>query len=207
MVYYASSSIGAVAGPLTKLPDGSTPAGREVYAAFISQAVHALSADLQQIIDDQFSGLRVLLRPGPFIAQTVARREELILARQKLTSELLPAALLAVRDYSRSLANIQNSVDAYFETLARQVGAATSAEARSSLMGFWRRVSREAMRLALETTAATSEQLSRLVAEAAASAAQQTAAKAMQNLYFGGLLLGASVFGVAYLVRSFRGGS
>lgn len=202
---YLPLGLGADAS-LQRLADGSTPAGREIYAALVSKAVYDLAEDIQSIINNRFSGLRVLLRPAPFIPQTAQRKAELVLAREELSKEFLPVALTSIRDYQRPLSEVQEGVDAYFDTLARQIGAATSAEARTTLAGFWLTVSREAARLAVQATAATSQQLSRLVAEAAKAAARETAKQAVMNPLFGLLVLGVGAVGLSYVWRTFEGG-
>lgn len=191
-------------GPLTRLADGSTIAGREIYAALVSKATYDLHADLGDVLSGDLSRVRVLFRPPIFIPQTAQQRLFLMNARKQLLDEFLPAALTAIRDYSRSLSSVQATVDSYFNTVVAQVRVATSSEAATSLVGFWRNVSKEAARMAVEATSASAQQVAQLVATAAASAAAEASRQASKNIYFALLLLGLGVGAAVYLGRSYK---
>jgi len=195
----------ANAGSLTLLADGSTPAGRELYAALLSKAVVDMSSDIQRVLDNKLSAMRVMLSSSLFIPQTLQRRRDLEKAKEDLTATFLPAALTAIRNYGMPISDVRETVKNYMAAVTSQIKIATSAAAAMSFSGFFLRVIREGATVAVNATSATTAELARIIATAAAAAVEQTATQATKNLYFGALVLGISIFGAAYVYRSFKG--
>ena len=179
------------------LPDGTTVAQRELYAALVSDFVHKTATDLQRVLDNELSLLSVLNRPAFTIPATAEQRAILQQAKVQLENQFLMAALTAIRDYNRDLKEVKQSITDYLNTTAKQVGVATSQAAESNIMAFWNQVLIETEKLAQKGVAVAAETVGKTINTAAQKATEG-------NPWVKVGIAIAALFAVGYAVRAFK---
>jgi hypothetical protein len=180
--------------------DGTTVAGREAYARLVSQAVVEVSNDIQAVIDQKFSLLKVLNRPAFSIPATVRARETLQDAIFQLKGVFLPAALAAINDYQRPMSEVADTIRSYLENVQAQIRTSLSIEASQNFSSFFNRVISEGEKLAHEGIRVSAKTITNAINKAAEEAAGGLFKSPVTVL----LLAGAGLFGAAWLYRSFK---
>ncbi len=115
------------------LPDNTTPAEREMVAAFVSQLVFDWSKKLDDILSGRLSLTTMFKRGAIFTMDAINARSSMVRAKDQLNKDFLPAALNAVRDYNRKLAEVKESIIGYVNQLEGQMQSALATEERSRL--------------------------------------------------------------------------